>query len=672
MSFTSDNNVQQFKDPTGQITALSYDANNNHTSTQLPTGATLTFQCTDSSHPYYPTSATDPQGNTTSYSYDSHGNVLTITDALASQNRFTFTYNANGTLASSTNALGGVTTYGYDNKGNLTSITPPSPLGAIALGYDSLSRLTSYTDGNGNHTSFAYDALDRVTQVTYADSTSNVYSFDFDGNLTSLSDNTGTTTFTYDPLNRLLTKTLPNGNTITYSWDGVGNLLSLADAGGTVTYAYNAVNLLTTLTEPGGAQTTFAYDSSYHRTQTVYPNGVTMTAAYDSSDRLTSISSKNAGNTTLTSFTYSYTNPATGKDTSLRYSVTDAAGNATAYAYDPLNRLLEAKTTHGGTTSADYQYTFDGDGNRLSQTVNGRRSTFSYNSADEDNSVGYDNNGNVTLASSGNIFGYNNRNQTSQITQSAILTNTFSGDGQAQLVGTSYVGGPITTTSYQYGLLGVQLSSTGGANTALTRDPAGTLVGERTPTAKYYYLFDGLGSVVGMTDQTGALANTYQYDPYGVVVASTGTAPNPWLFCGQFYDGTFQLYKIGIRYYDSATGRFTQRDPLPHLADPAQRNPYAYAGDDPVNLTDPSGADCSTLAAEASFEAVVALGIAAIIALDIAEANPTPQNKAAAAAALIAYDAAIKIFFVALGECLKPGSPPPQLPSGLPQVPNSV
>jgi hypothetical protein len=37
---------------------------------------------------------------------------------------------------------------------------------------------------------------------------------------------------------------------------------------------------------------------------------------------------------------------------------------------------------------------------------------------------------------------------------------------------------------------------------------------ERTSAGKvYYYLFDGLGSIVGMTDSTGALVATYGYDP---------------------------------------------------------------------------------------------------------------------------------------------------------------
>ena len=53
------------------------------------------------------------------------------------------------------------------------------------------------------------------------------------------------------------------------------------------------------------------------------------------------------------------------------------------------------------------------------------------------------------------------------------------------------------------------------------------------------------------------------------------------------------MYKFGIRYYDAATGRWTQRDPVGgSLAETVKVNPYVYANDDPVNMVDPSGAFC--------------------------------------------------------------------------------
>ena len=113
------------------------------------------------------------------------------------------------------------------------------------------------------------------------------------------------------------------------------------------------------------------------------------------------------------------------------------------------------------------------------------------------------------------------------------------------------------------------------------------LAGERTPSGTYYYLFDGLGSVVGLTDSSGALVNTYQYDPYGNLTSSTGSVSNPWMYAGGYYDSGTGLYKFGIRYYDPTTGRWTQRDPIRgSLQETTKANPYVYAGNDPVNMVD--------------------------------------------------------------------------------------
>ena len=50
---------------------------------------------------------------------------------------------------------------------------------------------------------------------------------------------------------------------------------------------------------------------------------------------------------------------------------------------------------------------------------------------------------------------------------------------------------------------------------------------------------------------------------------------------------------IGQRWYNPITGTWTQQDTLDHPLDPANANRYAYAGDDPINGSDPSGVSYS-------------------------------------------------------------------------------
>jgi RHS repeat-associated protein len=56
---------------------------------------------------------------------------------------------------------------------------------------------------------------------------------------------------------------------------------------------------------------------------------------------------------------------------------------------------------------------------------------------------------------------------------------------------------------------------------------------------------------------------------------------NPWLFTGAYYDSALKFYKIGQRYYDPSTARWTQPD--------GGGAGYLYAGDDPVSAVDPTG-----------------------------------------------------------------------------------
>jgi RHS repeat-associated protein len=107
-----------------------------------------------------------------------------------------------------------------------------------------------------------------------------------------------------------------------------------------------------------------------------------------------------------------------------------------------------------------------------------------------------------------------------------------------------------------------------------------------------YYLFDGLGSVVALTNASGSVTNSYTYDPFGVTTETKALLTkvfNPWRYTGQYQDVTTGLYKMGARYYQPELGRWTQPDPSGLDA-----HSYVYAGSDPINNSDPTGLFCIT------------------------------------------------------------------------------
>ena len=447
-----------------------------------------------------------------------------------------------------------------------------------------LSRRTSVTDGKGQLTTTSYDALDRPTKIAFADGRTVSFGYDAGGRLTSRTDAGGTTTYVYDRLNRLVEERVPSGATNVYAYDPVGNLTSMTDVGGTVSYRYNAVNLVDQLTEPGGAITTFGYDNDNNRTSTTYPNGVAQSATYDASNRVKTVVGTQ-GLTTLTSFAYDYN--VAGKDTGLRRSVTDVAGNVATYDYDALDRLDRAVTKNSlGVTTADYDYGYDAVGNRTSEVVNGVTTTASFNAADQLTSragvtYSYDLNGNQTGSSAGQSLAYNGADQTTSLKRAGgtALSAAYAGPNQVERISA----GAATFTN---SVLGVSATTEAGATTATTRDPNGALIGLRTSAGRFYYLLDGLGSVVAVTDGSGNVTNSYTYDPYGATTesASSGAVANPWRYTGQYQDLSTGLYKMGARYYQPELGRWTQPDPSGQDA-----NAYLYVGGNPVNFVDPSG-----------------------------------------------------------------------------------
>jgi RHS repeat-associated protein len=123
--------------------------------------------------------------------------------------------------------------------------------------------------------------------------------------------------------------------------------------------------------------------------------------------------------------------------------------------------------------------------------------------------------------------------------------------------------------------------------TAYITGPDGLPIEQLTAAGQIrYYHHDQQGSTTALTDPTGTTVATYTYSPYGVQTTTSGGAvTNPFGYDGQYTDQTTGLVNLRARMYDPQTGQFLTRDAL----QAATRQPYTYAGDDPINYSDRSG-----------------------------------------------------------------------------------
>jgi RHS repeat-associated protein len=102
--------------------------------------------------------------------------------------------------------------------------------------------------------------------------------------------------------------------------------------------------------------------------------------------------------------------------------------------------------------------------------------------------------------------------------------------------------------------------------------------------AASYYEQDGLGSVTSISNSAGTLPNTYTYDSYGKLTASTETTTNPFQYTGREFDPETGLRYYRMRYYDQSVGRFLNEDSAR-----SGTNYYAYVSNSPTKWVDPSG-----------------------------------------------------------------------------------
>jgi RHS repeat-associated protein len=337
-----------------------------------------------------------------------------------------------------------------------------------------------------------------------------------------------------------------------------------------------------TVADWNDAVTEYSYDDAGQLTGAVLPNGVVSTYTHDGADRLTGITHVK-GQNTLASAAY------TLDDVGNRTERVDQLGTH-SYTYDDLYRLTEVTYPGPSTTS----YTYDPVGNRET-LVNGSGTTaYGYDNADQLTSVtppgqqaiGYtwDDNGNLSERGA-DTYDWNAADRlTSATVGSATTDMAYNGDG---LRDSRTVGEDTVTFTWDVAQSIPQVIDDGSLAYVYGLGHISQVAADDTT---FYYLSDGLGSTMALTDADGDVVNTYNYDVFGEVRSQTGSQPNEFQFTGEQVDASTDLQYLRARYYDMATGSFMSRDLwLGNVLWPATLNLYPYVLNDPVNLVDPYG-----------------------------------------------------------------------------------
>lgn len=501
-----------------------------------------------------------------------------------------------------------LTDYSYDPQtGALVAIDYSDSTPDIGFGYNRLGQITTVTDAMGSR-SFGYnDYFQPETEI-------------ISGSLYTTSQSRSYDTTTVPGRNTGIS--LGSDYSLVYGFDDYGRFNGLSwqqgSQSGVVSYNYLAnTHLLESITSTAGITTSTTYGYEPHRNLKTSVSNIANSAlisaytySYDSLGRRENVANTGSafGSPAFSTYGYNDRNELIDGKRYLGSDLTDTSApvedEQRAYIYDPIgNRLTADKGAGTSLEMIDYQAnalnqyqsitggsitspSYDDDGNLIGYTEDGQQLQLSFNA---ENRL-------IAIAPVAPVAGETRSDFVYDYMGRRVQKNISSWDGSSyQPSSTSRFiydgwnmireldGSGQSTASYIYGLdLSQSLQGAGGVGGILAR------IDHSTDTV-YNYFYDANGNVGQLVDaDSAALAASYEYDPYGNVVASSGALAdsNPFRFSSKYFDGESGLYYYGYRYYSPDLGRWLNRDPM---GEGGGLNTYAFVANNPLLFIDPTG-----------------------------------------------------------------------------------
>ena len=371
----------------------------------------------------------DANGNLTTQTVDSSGNVLTTTDPLGRVT--TNTYNSFNELLTTEDGNGITTTNTYDGNGNLTGTSRP------VSGTSCTCEVITYNHANGTYPGDVTSADDGDSKTTYYHYDANGYRDEIkdpNGNVTgTVRDNDGFVTSSYTAkANCTWNSSPPTGCSSTYK----------------TTYTSNAFGQPLTVTDPLSHVTTFGYDANGNKTAVQDGNGNTTTYRYDVANELCWVLPGGTSSNSCASV------PSNGRATTYNddgtvVSQKDGKGNTIlSYDYDALARVTTITDALSNVTTL----TYDANGNTLTKQDPGgncatpsKCTTMTYDADNELATVSYSDGVTPDMTS----ITYDDDGQRTGMAD-GTGSPTWSYDNLHRL--TSYTSGNGDTVSYTYNL----------------------------------------------------------------------------------------------------------------------------------------------------------------------------------------------------------------------------